>query len=186
MLDQFIKSFTEPYFKQAADKAAQAGLSAKWGILLAGLAGMIACLFGGFENYVAGFVALVIFLVIIELTHKLPGESSFYLELRNLVYLLITNGFIFFLVISQSHQALAAAFIILTFSALVFSLRLLPAGKSHGEVNIIAGLVGKTETFIFLGLACLIPDAFAALGIIFAILCWITIAGRLWEGLRAS
>jgi len=186
MFDQLIKSFTEPYFKQTANKGAQAGLTAKWGILLAGIAGLIACFLGGLQHYIPAFLLLLIFLCILELAQKLPGETGFYLALRALVYLLIINSFIFFFVIGQPHQALAAGFIILTFSVFIVSADLLPAGKDHSGSSIVSRLIGKTETFIFLGLACLIPDAFAALGIIFAILCWITIAGRLWEGLRAS
>ena len=46
----------------------------------------------------------------------------------------------------------------------------------------LGGLAEGTETVLFLGLACLLPEKFTPLALVFGSLCWLTTLGRVMAG----
>ena len=49
----------------------------------------------------------------------------------------------------------------------------------------LGGLAEGTETALFLVLICLWPDGFGLLALVFSVLCWLTVAGRVADARRA-
>jgi phosphatidylglycerophosphate synthase len=99
-----------------------------------------------------------------------------------------------FAVADPAANALAAAFLLFAFmgtgsSFLAFAVMAAKRGittdlRGRKSLYYLGGLAEGTETILFLALACLLPDQFAALALVFGLACWVTTAARVTAGLQ--
>mgnify|MGYP005988648491 FL=1 len=196
MLDTFfIKSLKQP-LRLTAIAIDKLGVKANWITLFGFVVGMmvIPALYFGDTS-----LALV---VINRLMDGLDGAVARVQGPTDLGgYLDITLDFIFysavifgFALMDPAENALAASFLIFAFmgtgsSFLAFAIM---AEKRNIErleygrksLYFLGGLTEGTETIVFLLLICAFPHGFSILAYVFAAMCWITTATRIYAGYR--
>ncbi|MFO1037160.1 MAG: CDP-alcohol phosphatidyltransferase family protein [Geminicoccaceae bacterium] len=102
---------------------------------------------------------------------------------------IVYSGLVFaFALADPGRNALPAAFLILAFvgtgsSFLAFAIMAAKRGLSterRGKKSLyyLGGLTEGTETIAMLVLACLFPELFLALAVVFGVLCWLTTGAR--------
>ncbi|BDX03403.1 membrane protein [Marinomonas pontica] len=198
MLDTFfIKSLKQP-LRLTAIAIDKLGVKANWITLFGFVVGMmvIPALYFGDTSLALAFV------VINRLMDGLDGAVARVQGPTDLGgYLDITLDFIFysavifgFALMDPAENALAASFLIFAFmgtgsSFLAFAIM---AEKRNIErleygrksLYFLGGLTEGTETIVFLLLICAFPHGFSILAYVFAAMCWITTATRIYAGYR--
>ena len=92
----------------------------------------------------------------------------------------------------QPEAALPAAFLafsfvgtggsFLAFAAIAAKRGLDTQARGRKSIYYLGGLTEGTETVLFLSLACLLPEKFTLLALVFGSLCWLTTLGRVLAG----
>jgi phosphatidylglycerophosphate synthase len=108
-----------------------------------------------------------------------------------IVYAAMACAFAF---MDPAANALPAAFLLLAFmgtgsSFLAFAVMagrrgLVTEARGKKSLYYLGGLTEGSETIAFFVLACLRPDWFPVLALVFAAMCWLTTAGRIAAGWR--
>lgn len=178
MLDSLFKPAITPQLSNAATKLSENGLNADRTTIIAYALGLFSCLAIGFQSYLLAVILLIASRGIDAVAKHMGGATGIGSKLRPTLNVLLMSAFVFFFAIGQDHQALAAAFLILTY-AVLFSFAVANAPTSDGAFH-PANIVENSELAIFMVLICLTPGAFSAYTAIFVIMCWVTIAGRVW------
>jgi phosphatidylglycerophosphate synthase len=199
MLDRFALRWLEPLLTPMARQLVRRGVTADQ-ITLAGFAiGLLAATLVAQQAYLAGLALLLLS----RLCDGLDGAAARQTRCSDRGgFLDITLDFIFyaaivvaFAVAEPSANALPAAVLLAGFmgtgsSFLAFAVI---ASKRHMASTIypgksfyfLGGLTEGTETLLFLIAMCLWPAQFALLAWVFAGLCCMTTAMRLWCGFKA-
>lgn len=198
MLDTFfIKSLKQP-LRLTAIAIDKLGVKANWITLFGFVVGMMVI-----PTLYFGDTSLALALVVINrLMDGLDGAVARVQGPTDLGgYLDITLDFIFysavifgFALMDPAENALAASFLIFAFmgtgsSFLAFAIM---AEKRNIErleygrksLYFLGGLTEGTETIVFLLLICAFPHGFSILAYVFAAMCWITTATRIYAGYR--
>ncbi|WP_417537494.1 CDP-alcohol phosphatidyltransferase family protein [Marinomonas sp.] len=198
MLDTFfIKSLKQP-LRLTAIAIDKLGVKANWITLFGFVVGMMVI-----PALYFGDTSLALALVVINrLMDGLDGAVARVQGPTDLGgYLDITLDFIFysavifgFALMDPAENALAASFLIFAFmgtgsSFLAFAIM---AEKRNIErleygrksLYFLGGLTEGTETIVFLLLICTFPHGFSILAYVFAAMCWITTATRIYAGYR--
>ncbi|MCW8357016.1 CDP-alcohol phosphatidyltransferase family protein [Marinomonas pontica] len=198
MLDTFfIKSLKQP-LRLTAIAIDKLGVKANWITLFGFVVGMMVI-----PALYFGDMSLALALVVINrLMDGLDGAVARVQGPTDLGgYLDITLDFIFysavifgFALMDPAENALAASFLIFAFmgtgsSFLAFAIM---AEKRNIErleygrksLYFLGGLTEGTETIVFLLLICAFPYGFSILAYVFAAMCWITTATRIYAGYR--
>lgn len=198
MLDTFfIKSLKQP-LRLTAIAIDKLGVKANWITLFGFVVGMMVI-----PALYFGDTSLALALVVINrLMDGLDGAVARVQGPTDLGgYLDITLDFIFysavifgFALMDPAENALAASFLIFAFmgtggSFLAFAIM---AEKRNIErleygrksLYFLGGLTEGTETIVFLLLICAFPHGFSILAYVFAAMCWITTATRIYAGYR--
>ncbi|WP_311197291.1 CDP-alcohol phosphatidyltransferase family protein [Vibrio sp. SS-MA-C1-2] len=149
-----------------------------------------------YQQYILALVAIIINRIFDGLDGALARRQGITdcggfldITLDFIFYSLIPFGFI---LANPEQNAIAGAFLIYAFigtgsSFLAFAVM---ASKKNIENPVyknkslyyIGGLTEGTETIICFVLFCLFPGCFVIISTVFAILCWITTASRIWAG----
>ena len=198
MLDTFfIKSLKQP-LRLTAIAIDKLGVKANWITLFGFVVGMMVI-----PALYFGDTSLALALVVINrLMDGLDGAVARVQGPTDLGgYLDITLDFIFysavifgFALMDPAENALAASFLIFAFmgtgsSFLAFAIM---AEKRNIErleygrksLYFLGGLTEGTETIVFLLLICAFPHGFSILAYVFAVMCWITTATRIYAGYK--
>lgn len=193
MLDSKLRPLIDPPLNLVADIIAATGITAD----IITLAGFLCSLCSFAALALQAYGVALCFIILSRLMDGLDGavarasaqgpsdRGAFFDILTDFIFY---GGTVFFFAVGRPDAALAAAFLIFSFigsgvSFLAYSIMTAKRGLNHdrqGQKSFyyVAGLCEGSETIIFLVLFCLLPDHFAALSILFGILCWITAAGR--------
>lgn len=120
---------------------------------------------------------------------KETGATDFGGYLDIVLDMIFYAGFVFFFCLGVPDSFAFGAFLIFSFigtsaSFLTYAIIAAKRGEdtqARGEKSFYhaAGLMEGTETIIFMVLACLLPQYFEFLALMFAFLCWITVGGRI-------
>ncbi|MFL5332547.1 MAG: CDP-alcohol phosphatidyltransferase family protein [Geminicoccaceae bacterium] len=125
--------------------------------------------------------------------HSRPTDLGGFLDI--VLDFIVYAGMVFaFAVADPGANALAAAFLLFAFmgtgsSFLAFAVmaakrRLSTDLRGRKSLYYLGGLAEGMETMLFLALACLVPDRFAALALVFAGMCWLTTLARIAAGFQ--
>jgi phosphatidylglycerophosphate synthase len=125
--------------------------------------------------------------------HSRPTDLGGFLDI--VLDFVVYAGMVFaFAVADPGTNALAAAFLLFAFvgtgsSFLAFAVmaakrRLSTDLRGRKSIYYLGGLAEGTETILFFVLACLLPDLFADLAVVFAGMCWLTTLARVVAGFQ--
>jgi len=199
MLDSFIRPLIDPALAKVARSALSVGLSANRVTLTGCLCGMIAFLFLAQQAYwgALSFVILSRFLdgldgaMARQSTQGITDLGGFFDTVCDFMFY---AGFPFFFAVGRPEEALPAAFLIFSFmgtasSFLAYAVIAAKRGINHerqGKKSFfyLGGLMEGTETIFVFVLICLLPEYFATLAVVFGLLCWLTVVGRVRQAIR--
>ncbi len=110
--------------------------------------------------------------------------------------MIVYSGIVFFFALGQPHYALEAAFLIFSFIGTGSSFLAFAAiAARHGvtterrgkrkAIYYLGGIAEGFETIVALSLICLLPQHFPLIAIGFGVMCWVTTAMRITEGIVA-
>lgn len=199
MLDSYIRPLIDLPLNRMAREALRAGLSANRVTLAGCLCGMICFLFLALQAYGAALMFLALGRLFDGIDGAMARQSAqgatdlggFYDTVCDFVFY---AGFPFFFAVGAADVSLPAAFLIFSFmgtasSFLAYAVIAAKRGINHernGKKSFyhLEGMMEGTETIFAFSLICLLPAHFAAIAVVFGILCWITTAGRVMRGVR--
>ncbi len=197
MLDARLRKAIDPSLDRAARVAVSAGISANTLTAIGFVVGILAVPFVASERY---WIALALILANRLLDgldgaaarRTSPSDAGGYFDIvcDFLFYSAVPFGF----ALARPENQLAAAFLIFSFvgtgtSFLAYAAIAAKRGiasEAYGPKAIyyLGGLTEGTETILAFVLFCLLPDRFPAIAVLFATLCWITCASRMWTAHR--
>jgi phosphatidylglycerophosphate synthase len=125
--------------------------------------------------------------------HSRPTDLGGFLDI--VLDFVVYAGMVFaFAVADPGTNALAAAFLLFAFvgtgsSFLAFAVmaakrRLSTDLRGRKSIYYLGGLAEGAETILFFVLACLLPDLFTTLAVVFASMCWLTTLARVVAGFQ--
>lgn len=196
MLDRFSIKVIRAPLTLAAKGIHKTGLKADHITLLGFLIGVLALPALAMQAYDIALVCIILNRIFDGLdgaVARIQGitDSGGFLDitLDFLFYSLVPFGFV---LADPSANAVAGALLIFAFigtgcSFLAFAIM---ASKrqienpvyQHKSLYYIGGLTEGTETIACFVLFCILPQHFALIAYIFAALCWVTTASRIWAG----
>lgn len=196
MFDPRINRIVKPVLAQVAKVFVGAGISANQVTIAGFLMGLLAVPLLAYEAYIAA-------LVMILLNRVADGLDGAIARIQGATdaggYLDITLDFIFysavvygFLLADPQANAGVAGLLMVTFMAtgstfLAFAVlaakyKIENPHYPNKSLHYMGGITEGFETILAFVLFCLWPQYFVWLGLIFALLCWITALSRLWAG----
>lgn len=199
MLDRTATALIKPAVVQLARVLHRGGLSANQITLLGFSTGLFAALLIANDAYLAGATAIFSS----RLLDALDGAVARLTRATDLGgFLDIALDFLFyasiplaFAVADPLQNALPAAVLLAAFIGTATSFLAFAVMASKRGLNsldypdksfyFLGGLTEATETLIFFTAMCLWPAHFATLAYVFAALCGVTVATRLWWGWRS-
>jgi phosphatidylglycerophosphate synthase len=199
MLDRLATQLIQPPVTAVAKRLVRAGVGAN-SITVVGFAiGMIAAVLIASGAYIAGATALFTSRICDALDGAVARQTA---TTDAGGFLDITLDFLFyaaiplaFAVVNPGANALAAAVLLaafvgtgssfLAFAVIAAKRQLQSVQYPNKSFYFLGGLTEATETLAFFGAMCLWPQHFAVLAYVFASLCAITIATRIFWGWRA-
>ena len=196
MLDRLAIDLLRPTLAKAARASAHLGLQADHVTLIGFGIGMVAAGAIATQHFIAGLVLLLLSRLCDGVDGALARLST---PTDRGAFLDITLDFLFYAAIplafafaDPAANALAAAVLLAAFvgtgsSFLAFSVLAAQRGlKSEAYpskgIYYLGGLTEATETLVCFAAMCLWPPYFPLLATVFAALCGLTIATRLWAG----
>jgi phosphatidylglycerophosphate synthase len=193
MLDGAVKKVLGPVFNGIARQLAKTGISANVITLTAVVVGLSVLIPLALQNYL---VALGL-IAVNRLLDALDGAVARRNGITDLGgFFDVVGDFIFFGAVvlgfalaDTEANALAAAWLLFAFMGAEASFLAYAAlaekhnfhTESHGKKSIffVGGLVEEVETVVAFVLACVFPDWFPWIAVIFGVLCWMTTGARI-------
>jgi phosphatidylglycerophosphate synthase len=198
MLDTLLRPLIDPPLSRVAKSLSDQGFMANritWIGFVLGLAG---CVCAGFQAYIPAMVLILLSrgLDILDGAVARAGgrvtEWGAYLDIT--LDFVIYAAFPVFFILGQPEHALAAAFLLFSYigtasTFLAFAIIAAKRGLTtteRGEKSFYhqGGIVGATETVLFIMVCCLYPEAFSAFAVIFGLLCGMTALQRFMHAKR--
>ena len=194
MLNPQIQSLTQMIVEKILSRYSEVSLSPLLCLALSIGLTLIAAFFAGITSFI-----LAIFLLIAKLF--IDGICDYYMRQDNpdALYAYVNDishifgfGLIIFVMGVGLQQNLAAGFAILSYLVLINTSQgtaLHSIGKQETDLTIgqvaisPARLIEQAEAHIFMIIVMLIPSAFAPLAAFFGLMCWITLACKLYENI---
>ena len=195
MLDSYIRPLLNPVIDSLGKGLAKAEISA----------GVVTVT--GFCFAIGSFAALVLHIYMVALVlviisrifdnidvavarHSPGGDTVFRSYLDTVTDMLFYAGFVFFFAFGHPDDRLAAAFLL--FSIMGWGCAFLTYGKFAEKIKQkdkkplfhLGNLIGGTEIVAAFILACLFPEKFTMIAVIFGILCLLTTIGRTRMAMR--
>ncbi len=197
MLDARLRKIIDPSLDRAARVAASLGISANTLTGIGFVVGLLAVPFLATERYPIALALILANRLFDGLDGAVarqtgPSDAGGYFDVvcDFLFYSAVPFGF----ALARPENELAAAFLIFSFvgtgtSFLAYAAIAAKRGiasDTYGPkaIHYLGGLTEGTETILAFVLFCLLPDAFPAIAVLFATLCWITSASRMWTAWR--
>ncbi len=198
MLDARLRRLIDPPLDRAGRWLAVRGVDADTVTIVGFVFGLLAMLAIMREAYLAGLALLLVNRAADGLDGAVARQSRAtdlggFLDI--VLDFIFYAGIVFaFAVADPERNALAAALLLFAFvgtgsSFLAFAIMAAKRGlatdrRGRKSLYYLGGLTEGSETILFMALACLMPDRFALLAGIFALLCWLTTLGRCLSGLQ--
>jgi phosphatidylglycerophosphate synthase len=199
MLDRLATQLLNPPVTAIATVLVRAGVGANSITVVGFLIGMLAAVLIASGAYIAGAIALFSSRIcdaldgaVARQTHTTDAGGFLDITLDFLFYAAIPLAFA---VADPAANALAAAMLLaafvgtgssfLAFAVIAAKRQLTSVQYPNKSFYFLGGLTEATETLAFFGAMCLWPQHFAVLAYVFASLCAITIATRIFWGWRA-
>ena len=196
MLDRFVTALIRPAVNASAKRLVRAGIGAN-SITVAGfLVGLVAAFLIAAHAYSAGLVAIIVSRTMDALDGAVARQTRAtdaggFLDIA-LDFLFYASIPLAFALAEPARNALPAALLLAAFigtstSFLAFAV----LAAKRGVINLdypdksfyfLGGLTEATETLAFFAAMCLWPEGFSVLATVFAALCAITAATRIWWG----
>jgi len=196
MIDSRARQFIDPVLTRAGQSLAAYGVGADMitiGGCVLGLAGSVAISLGQFG------LALVLLMAnriadgldgaVARATRRTDRGAFLDITLDFFIYAAVPLAFA---VWNEAANALPAAFLLasfvangssfLAFSTLAEKRGLMTTTHQQTSIYYLAGMMEGAETIAFMAAFCLFPRAFPVLATTFAILCWLSAAGRVVLG----
>jgi len=192
MIDIKLRQFIDPVLTRAGQSIAGYGIGADvitLGGCALGLAGAVAISLGQFGLalflLMANRIADGLDGAVARATRRTDRGAFLDITLDFFIYAAVPLAFA---VWNETANALPAAFLLagfvangsafLAFSTLAAKPDLIATTHPHKSIYYLAGMMEGTETIAFMAAFCLFPTEFPVLATTFAILCWISAAGR--------
>lgn len=196
MLDGRLRPLIDPPLDRLGHVLASRGVGANV-VTVGGFAvGLLAILAVALEAYLLGLVLLLVNRLADGLDGAVARASRFtdlggFLDI--VLDFILYAGMVFaFALADPAANALAAAFLLFAFmgtgaSFLAFAImaakrQVTTAQRGRKSLYYLGGLTEGTETILFLAAACLLPDWFTLLALVFGLMCWLTTVGRIVTG----
>jgi phosphatidylglycerophosphate synthase len=195
MLDRYIVPLIKPPVDAIARQLVRAGFEADHVTLMAFGIGMVAALCIALGAYMAG-AALIL---LSRLCDALDGavarqttatDAGGFLDI-SLDFVFYSSIPLAFAVAQPAANALAAAAFVgtgcsfLAFAVLAAKRGITSMVYPHKSFYFLGGLTEATETLAFFMAMCALPQHFAPLALLFAAMCCVTIATRVYSGWRS-
>ncbi len=197
MLDRILRPWVEPPLQRMARVTVRLGVTANAVTLFGFLVGLLAIPTIANELYLLG----LFFILANRVLDGLDGAVARIIGPSDLGgFLDIVLDFIFYAAVvfafglARPDEALAAAFLILSFvgtgsSFLAYAIFAAKRGMSTeigGSKSLfyLGGLTEGSETILLFVIFCLFPDSFATVALIFGAACWITAVSRILAAVR--
>lgn len=198
MLDRTATALIKPAVVQLARVLHRGGLSANQITLLGFATGLFAALLIANGAYLAGATAIFVSRLLDALDGAVARlsratDQGGFLDIA-LDFLFYASIPLAFALANPLHNALPAAVLLAAFIGTATSFLAFAVMASKRGLNsldypdksfyFLGGLTEATETLLFFAAMCLWPAHFATLAYVFAALCAVTVATRLWWGWR--
>jgi phosphatidylglycerophosphate synthase len=199
MLDRHIVPLIKPAMDSIARQLVRVGAKADHITLLAFVLGIGAAVFIAFQAYLAGAVMVLLS----RLCDALDGavarqtgatDAGGFLDI-SLDFLFYASIPLAFAIANPAANALPAAVLLaafvgtsssfLAFAALAAKRGLQSIDYPHKSLYFLGGLAEATETLVFFLAICLWPAHFRVLAYLYAAVCCVTIATRIYGGWRS-
>lgn len=199
MLDRHLRPLIDRPLDAAGQRLARVGITAN-ALTVAGFAvGLAAMAALALQAYGAAAVLVAVNRLLDGLDGSVArahgGGTDFGGFLDIVLDFIVYAGVVFAFAVGRPEDALAAAFLILSYigsggSFLAYAVVAAKRGqvstaRGHKALYFVGGLAEGSETALFMLAICLFPAAFPVLAVGFAILCWLTAAGRIWAAWSA-
>ena len=171
MIDSFVKHITQNILSGWSNKISQSGMDDKKLIYFSFFFGVLSCLCVAFQAYMPALIFIALNRFFDSLAYGLNSHSN----LVSIFDVSFFGGFIFFFSFGTTNTSMAALCLMFT-----YLLRLACTQKPSVQKNIVE----NTEIIIFMILCCLFPQIFAAIAILFAIICMVDAIKRFYDGTR--
>lgn len=198
MLDAAARRLIDPPLDRAAARLCAAGISADTATVVGFALGVAAMVAIGLGLPLLGLGLLLANRLLDGLDGAVARRNGTtdlggYLDI--VLDFIVYAGMVFaFAAHDPARNALAASFLLLAFmgtgsSFLAFAVmaakrRIETSTRGAKSLYYLGGLTEGTETIAFLVACCLFPGAFPVLATLFAVMCWITTAGRIAIAVR--
>lgn len=192
MLDGLLRPLVDPLLNKAAVSLGKLGFSANLITGVGFIVGMLACFALTVKAYdLAAFFIILsrIFDLLDGVVARIKNQASDWGGYLDIVLdFIIYAAFPFFFALGQPSVALAAGFLLFFYMGtattfLAFATAAAKRGivtEQTGKKSFYhqSGIIGASETVLFMLVCCFYPDGFSAFAAVFGILCWITATQR--------
>jgi phosphatidylglycerophosphate synthase len=193
MFDAALRQYIDPPLNSVGSKIARMGISANVVTFAGFLIGLAAIPFIIWEQYLPALALIILNRLFDGLDGAVARQSILsdfggYLDI--ICDFIFYSGIVFAFAAARPENALPAAFLIFSFigTTATFLAYAAMAAKHNITTDIrgikslyyLGGLAEGAETILVFVLFCLIPDYFNAVAWIFAGMCWITTATRVY------
>jgi phosphatidylglycerophosphate synthase len=196
MLDGRLRPLIDPALDRVGRALAARGIGADAVTVAGFVPGVLAILAVAAEAYGLGLVLLLLN----RAADGVDGAVARHTRLTDLggfldivLDFIVYAGMVFgFAAADPARNGLAAAFLLFAFmgtgsSFLAFAImaakrQLATDHRGRKSLYYLGGLTEGTETILFLALACLLPQHFPLLAVLFGVMCWLTTLGRVLTG----
>lgn len=196
MLDKYSVQWVKKPLADLADHADKLGIRADQVTFYGFVVGLSALPLLAFEFYSLALICILINRfadgldgALARIQGRTDAGGFLDIALDFLFYSLVPLGFV---LANPQANAVAGAVLILSFvgtgtsflafASIAHKYRLDNPDYQHKSLYYMAGLAEGTETIAFLICICLFPSAFALLAYIFAAICYLTTANRIYSG----
>lgn len=199
MFDPLLRRLIDPALDRAAGFLVKAGAGANSLTIAGFLIGCVALPMLAIEAYGWALAAIIANRLCDGLDGAVarrigPTDFGGYLDIvcDMLFYALCALGF----ALARPENTLAAAVLLASFvgtassflawAVLASARNLHTTARGRKSFYHAGGLIEGSETVAFLIVACVFPSAFSIIAAVFALLCLVTIGGRIWMAYRAT
>jgi phosphatidylglycerophosphate synthase len=195
MLDGLLRPIVDPLLNAAAETLARLGISANMLTFSGFIVGMLSCFLLTVKAYDVAAILLIISRAFdlmdgaVARIKKTTSDWGGYLDI--VLDFIVYAAFPFCFALGQPSGSLAAGFLLFSYMGtaatfLAFAITAAKRGMTTdqtGEKSFFhqAGLIGATETVLFMLVCCFYPEGFSAFAAVFGILCWITATQRFFQ-----
>lgn len=191
MLDSLVKPYIDKPMAQIGKNLVEKNITATQVTITGFVIGLIAAFAAGMQAYMFGLLMMLANRFSDELDDAVAdaGKRTPFGTYIDVITNIVFYGAIVLMFGMGQDQNLGASFVMFSFMAMTstYYASIILDGKKQspttaGKLTFSPGsIIEGTETTIYLVLIFLFPGAFAALSMIFGMLCWATTAGRVYE-----